>query len=118
MGYTSLVGCVFISAVVYEFNDISYRCIGSCTAHLEELKQPEDLVKNIGKLSVLIRLTSLSSPVKECSWRQFRFSVGAPDAEATFKTQVEAAKKISKNATQYPSLFVRCFRCSVCFCSF
>ena len=41
------------------------------------------------------------------NWRQFRLTVGAPDAEAKFKKQVEAATKKDANAAKYPALYVR-----------
>ncbi|TFK51185.1 hypothetical protein OE88DRAFT_1658981 [Heliocybe sulcata] len=63
-------------------------CVGSCTALLEEITSGEDMMKNIGD-----------------GWRQFRFSVGAPDAEAKFKTALEEAKKTSQNTAMYPSLY-------------
>ncbi|KZT30052.1 hypothetical protein NEOLEDRAFT_302770 [Neolentinus lepideus HHB14362 ss-1] len=63
-------------------------CVGSCTALLEEITSDEDMVKNIGD-----------------DWRQFRFSVGAPDAEAKFKTALEEAKRQSPHAVAYPSLY-------------
>ncbi|OCH92005.1 hypothetical protein OBBRIDRAFT_791754 [Obba rivulosa] len=63
-------------------------CIASCTAHLEELRAEEDLVQNI-----------------DSSWRQFRFSVGAADAEAKFRDAVHSAQQQDQNAKQYPSLY-------------
>ncbi|KDQ20057.1 hypothetical protein BOTBODRAFT_152662 [Botryobasidium botryosum FD-172 SS1] len=63
-------------------------CIASCTADLEELVQEEDLVQNV-------------DPVI----RQFRFSVGAPDAEAKFKAAVEEGKKTDANCNTYPILY-------------
>ncbi|EMD36029.1 hypothetical protein CERSUDRAFT_156784 [Gelatoporia subvermispora B] len=66
-------------------------CISSCTAHLEELTSEEDLVQNIGK--------------PYSSWRQFRFSVGAPDAEAKFRAAVISAQQQDANTVLYPSLF-------------
>lgn len=43
------------------------------------------------------------------AWRQFRFSVGAPDAEAKFKASVLESQAKDKNAQKYPSLYVRDF---------
>ncbi|RDX46333.1 hypothetical protein OH76DRAFT_1407058 [Lentinus brumalis] len=63
-------------------------CVASCTAHLEELELEEDQVKNIGP-----------------EWKQFRFSVGAPDAEAKYRQAVERAQAESPRARQYPSLY-------------
>ncbi|KAF7436633.1 hypothetical protein PC9H_003466 [Pleurotus ostreatus] len=62
-------------------------CVASCTAHLEELKG-DNIVGNI-----------------DPSWRQFRFSVGAPDAEAKFKTAIHAAQGRCKNAKKFPTLY-------------
>lgn len=66
------------------------RAVASCTAYLEEILEEDDMVHNIDK-----------------TWRQFRFSVGAPDAEARFKANVDAAVKEDKNAKKFPSLYVR-----------
>ncbi|KAK1224011.1 hypothetical protein PQX77_013106 [Marasmius sp. AFHP31] len=62
--------------------------VGSCTAYLEEITDPSECVQNI-------------DPV----WRQYRFSVGAPDAEARFKNEVEKAQAVDPNCIRYPSLF-------------
>ena len=57
-------------------------------------------------------------------WRQFRFTIGAPDAEARFKASVAEAQKTDVNARKYPGLYVRfCFdvgrfRSSLTFSSF
>ncbi|KZT66072.1 hypothetical protein DAEQUDRAFT_798566 [Daedalea quercina L-15889] len=64
-------------------------CVGSCMAHLEELSAPEDCVANIA----------------DPSWRQFRFSVGAPDAEAKFRTALAEVQKEDHNSRIYPSLY-------------
>ncbi|KIM73751.1 hypothetical protein PILCRDRAFT_99249 [Piloderma croceum F 1598] len=63
-------------------------CVASCTAHLEELTSDEDLVRNI-----------------DSTWRQFRFTIGAPDAEARFKAAVAEAQKTDANARKYPGLY-------------
>ncbi|KAI0708751.1 hypothetical protein C8T65DRAFT_649990 [Cerioporus squamosus] len=63
-------------------------CVASCTAHLEELQSEDDQVKNIGS-----------------DWKQFRFSVGAPDAEAKYRQAVERAQAENPRARQYPSLY-------------
>jgi hypothetical protein len=41
------------------------------------------------------------------AWRQFRFTIGAPDAEARFKASVAEAQKTDANARKYPGLYVR-----------
>ena len=84
--------------------------IGSCTAHLEELESEDELVKNIGAYARvshhdIIYTCLLLFPGSD--WRQFRFSVGAPDAEARFRTAVEDAKARNENARSFPSLYVR-----------
>ncbi|KAI0738313.1 hypothetical protein C8Q80DRAFT_1275827 [Daedaleopsis nitida] len=63
-------------------------CVASATAHLEELKDEDEQVKNIGS-----------------EWRQFRFSVGAPDAEARFRKSVMEARRVSARINEYPSLY-------------
>ena len=50
----------------------------------------------------LILLTSSA----DSNYRQFRFSVGAPEAETKFKQAVQSAQQISPNAMKYPSLYV------------
>lgn len=63
-------------------------CVASCTAHLEELKDPEDQVTGFGT-----------------GFRHFRLTVGAPDAEAKFYKAQEQAKLEDANAAQYPSIY-------------
>lgn len=63
-------------------------CVASCTADLQELVEEEDLVQNV-----------------DATFRQFRFSVGAPDAEAKFKSAVEEARRTDKNCNNYPILY-------------
>ena len=41
------------------------------------------------------------------SWTQFKLTVGAPDAEAKFKTAIDEAVKTDANAKVYPVLYVR-----------
>ncbi|KAJ7864224.1 hypothetical protein B0H14DRAFT_3133745 [Mycena olivaceomarginata] len=43
----------------------------------------------------------------DSAWRQFRFSVGAPDAEATFQKALQNATTTDANAKKYPSLYPR-----------
>ncbi|KIJ62454.1 hypothetical protein HYDPIDRAFT_30416 [Hydnomerulius pinastri MD-312] len=62
--------------------------VASCTAHIQELTDKEDCLKNI-------------SP----QFRQFRFMVGAPDKEAKFKTALEKETAGDANAQEYPTLF-------------
>ncbi|KAJ6632300.1 hypothetical protein B0H10DRAFT_1865630 [Mycena sp. CBHHK59/15] len=63
-------------------------CIASCTAYLEEMSSPDECIQGV-----------------DPAWRQFRFSVGAPDAEAKFQTALSDAKKSDVNAKKYPSLY-------------
>lgn len=64
------------------------RCISSCTAHIEELSNPEERISNF-----------------EDRWRQFRFVVGAPDAEAKFAEWKKKAAEQNVRAAQYPTLY-------------
>jgi len=52
-----------------------------------------------------VSLILLTSSV-DSNYRQFRFSVGAPEAETKFKQAVQSAQQISANAMKYPSLYV------------
>ncbi|OSX62557.1 hypothetical protein POSPLADRAFT_1046024 [Postia placenta MAD-698-R-SB12] len=63
-------------------------CVASCTAHIEEMKNDEERLQNINP-----------------EWRQFRFSVGAPDAEAKFHKALESAQVDNHNARRYPCLY-------------
>ncbi|KAJ3717151.1 hypothetical protein C8R42DRAFT_724779 [Lentinula raphanica] len=63
-------------------------CVRSCTAYLEEISSEEEKIVNVDN-----------------SWKQYRFSVGAPDAEAKFKAAIEESKAKDKNAWKYPSLY-------------
>jgi len=49
----------------------------------------------------------------EHTWKQFRFRVGAPDAEAKFETAIAEAQKTDRNARKYPSLYVRRNECTL-----
>ncbi|TRM66799.1 hypothetical protein BD626DRAFT_483861 [Schizophyllum amplum] len=63
-------------------------CVASCRSYLEEITDDEYLIKNI-----------------DAGWRQFRFTAGAPDAEARFRAAMTDATKRNENAKQYPSIF-------------
>ena len=54
-----------------------------------------------------ISLPPCRSSKPDPSWKQFRLTVGAPDAEAKFKKAIEAAGKTDVNALVYPVLYVR-----------
>ncbi|KIM60273.1 hypothetical protein SCLCIDRAFT_1217055 [Scleroderma citrinum Foug A] len=60
-------------------------CVASCTSHIQELKDHEDFLGNIGN-----------------EFRQFRFVTGSPDKEAKFKTALE--KQLPPNP-KYPTIF-------------
>ncbi|KAJ6460480.1 hypothetical protein C8R47DRAFT_994015 [Mycena vitilis] len=62
-------------------------CVASCTAYLEEMSEEQQL------------------PGVDTAWRQFRFSVGAPDAESKFQKALQDATKTDGNARKYPSLY-------------
>ncbi|KAJ6506730.1 hypothetical protein C8R45DRAFT_1090408 [Mycena sanguinolenta] len=62
-------------------------CVASCTAYLEEMSD-EQCIQGV-----------------DSAYRQFRFSVGAPDAEAKFQKALQAATVSDANAKKYPSLF-------------
>ncbi|KAJ7753671.1 hypothetical protein DFH07DRAFT_868677 [Mycena maculata] len=64
-------------------------CVASCTAYLEEMSSSENQ-----------RIQGVDS-----AWRQFRFSVGAPDAEAKFQKALKSATETDANAKKYPSLY-------------
>jgi hypothetical protein len=51
----------------------------------------------------------LIRPHPDPTWRQFRFSVGAPDAEAKFQAAIKEAQQVDKNANQFPHLYVCLF---------
>ena len=84
-------------------------CVASCTAHLEELREEHEMVKNIGVFpaSVPCSVQLRHSYYIGSDWRQFRFSVGAPDAEARFRMAIQQAQVEDANARLYPSLYVR-----------
>ncbi|KAG6890413.1 hypothetical protein C0995_008767 [Termitomyces sp. Mi166 len=65
-----------------------FACVASCTAYLEEITSGEEYIKNL-----------------DPGWRQFRFSVGSPDAEAKFKSAIDEAQGRSANAVRNPSLY-------------
>ncbi|KAJ6451098.1 hypothetical protein C8R47DRAFT_1221896 [Mycena vitilis] len=46
-----------------------------------------------------------SRAAADTAWRQFRFSVGAPDAESKFQKALQDATKTDGNARKYPSLY-------------
>ncbi|KAJ7120629.1 hypothetical protein C8R43DRAFT_1151577 [Mycena crocata] len=64
-------------------------CVASCTAYLEEMSPTEEqCIQGL-----------------DPAWRQFRFSVGTPDAEAMFQKAVKSATETDANAKKYPSLY-------------
>ncbi|KAF8580706.1 hypothetical protein K439DRAFT_1636776 [Ramaria rubella] len=63
-------------------------CVASFTAYLEEISDKDEVISNI-------------SP----GWRQFRFSVGAPDKEARYQTALVEVQKREVNALRYPAIY-------------
>ncbi|KXN88395.1 hypothetical protein AN958_07377 [Leucoagaricus sp. SymC.cos] len=63
-------------------------CMASCTAYLEEITNPSELVQGL-----------------DTPWRQFRFNVGAPDAEAKFSEAVRQAQEDNQRAREFPVLY-------------
>ncbi|KAG6857552.1 hypothetical protein H0H87_000151 [Tephrocybe sp. NHM501043] len=61
-------------------------CVASCTAHIEEITSGEESIKNLGKSEIRVFFVATNGPKLDPGWRQFRFSVGSPDAEAKFKS--------------------------------
>ncbi|KAI0773052.1 hypothetical protein BD413DRAFT_538699, partial [Trametes elegans] len=83
-------------------------CVASCTAYLEELQSDDEKVKNMGTCCNQAFATGCAlttAPRGDPTWRQFRFSVGAPDAEAKFRRAVQQAQQENSNARQFPSLY-------------
>jgi hypothetical protein len=70
-----------------------HRCVASCAAHLEELTSD-------GSFGIIVYFYFNLDP----TWRQFRFAIGAPDAEAKFQVAVAEAQKTDTNARKYPGL--------------
>ncbi|KAI6096682.1 hypothetical protein EDD16DRAFT_1671551 [Pisolithus croceorrhizus] len=62
-------------------------CFASCRAHIQELKQGEDVLGNVGD-----------------TYRQFRIMTGAPDKEARFKMALEQESH-SVTSSRYPTIF-------------
>ncbi|KAI6110185.1 hypothetical protein EDD16DRAFT_1612745 [Pisolithus croceorrhizus] len=62
-------------------------CFASCRAHIQELKQGEDLLGNVGD-----------------TYRQFRIMTGAPDKEARFKMALEQESHTA-TSSRYPTIF-------------
>ncbi|KAI6022680.1 hypothetical protein EDC04DRAFT_2575002, partial [Pisolithus marmoratus] len=61
-------------------------CFASCTAHIQELKNNEDFLGNIGS-----------------SYRQFRIMTGAPDKEAKFRAALDQESHVA--SSRYPTIF-------------
>lgn len=109
MAYPSLVG-PFVSTLKTPL--LTYRrIIGSCTAYIEEIVTDDERIKNLGMTPIFRSTVSDQSTdvteIPDPNWRQFRLTVGAPDAEAKFKKEVEAAARKDANAAKYPALYVR-----------
>lgn len=61
----------------------------------------------MGRIGRYLVSTHCRSPKSDPNWRQFRLTVGAPDAEARFKTAINEAMKTNANAKVYPVIYVR-----------
>jgi ubiquitin-conjugating enzyme E2 Q len=44
--------------------------------------------------------------IPDNTWKQYRFTMGSPDAEAKFKAEIASAQALDKNARSYPILYV------------
>jgi hypothetical protein len=44
--------------------------------------------------------------ISDASYKQYRFSMGAPDAEAKFSAATEEAKLVNRDAVAYPMIYV------------
>ncbi|KDR71552.1 hypothetical protein GALMADRAFT_253891 [Galerina marginata CBS 339.88] len=62
--------------------------VASCTAHIELIDSGEELIKNL-----------------DPTWRQFRLTVGAPDAEAKFKDALKVAAQEDANVKKFPVIY-------------
>lgn len=65
-------------------------------------------MRNIG-ISLFSMINPWLTSITDPAWRQFRFTIGAPDAEAKFKVAIKQAQQEDKNAVQYPSIYVGIF---------
>ncbi|KAF9007058.1 hypothetical protein BDQ17DRAFT_1351337 [Cyathus striatus] len=63
-------------------------CVASCTAHLEDITSEEESIHPL-----------------ESKYRQFRLTVGAPHAEAKFKSAIVEAQNSNNLLKQYPVLY-------------
>jgi hypothetical protein len=67
----------------------------------------EEQIRPMGDHGQAILFASfLTADLIDPAWTQFRFSVGAPEAEAKFNKAVADAQNINFNARKYPSLYV------------
>lgn len=87
---------------------LPFRCVASCTAYLEEITNKNELVRGLGIMfPILIQdpwfITALTIGP---DWRQFRFNVGAPSAEAEFQRAVQEAQQANPRAEDFPVLYV------------
>lgn len=77
---------------------------------MEEMKTEEERIRNIGQNLCFISLAGLNYSAG-AEWRQFRFTIGAPDAEAKFQKALELAQAQDENVLSFPCLYV-----SSCLC--
>ena len=66
--------------------------------------RPNQRRRCVSAVACIQGVYSLAVPGEQ--FRQFRFTVGAPDAEAKFYRHQSLACQTDYNAQQYPSLFV------------
>ncbi|KAI8977714.1 hypothetical protein BD414DRAFT_516981 [Trametes punicea] len=71
-----------------------------------ELQSNEEKVMNMGTSTCRCTFAVNNPTGVDPIWRQFRFSVGAPDAEAKFRKAVQLAKTENSRAHEFPSLYV------------
>lgn len=82
--------------------------MASCTAYLEEITNKNELVRGLGNIiPILLRdLWFITTLTTDSNWRQFRFNVGAPSAEAEFRRAVQEAQQGNPRAKEFPVLYV------------
>jgi hypothetical protein len=67
----------------------------------------EEQIRPMGDCAHTIFASFLTADLTDPAWKQFRFRVGAPEAEAKFNRAVADAQNVNSNARKYPSLYVR-----------
>ncbi|KAF7358472.1 UBIQUITIN-CONJUGAT-2 domain-containing protein [Mycena venus] len=91
-------------------------CVASCTAYLEEMSDGQCIQGRRASVRMRPRvpfhlclddvpLTDALPLYTDSAWRQFRFSVGAPDAEAKVQKALQNRTTTDANAKKYPNLY-------------